>query len=459
MIYLKLIIGLFVAWLLGYLIVYLFDPAKKLPLFEGAALSFLVGQGAITLLLFFLFLLLVPNPMMIATLLIAIMFAVKLFIDKKKHFINFTGIANGIRRSFANKKNIMVVMIFVVLFSLLTVKISYLFVEACSKPEYAWDASGNWTVIGQRVYYAQEYRPDKVVDELQKHVSGYPRGLSLTHYWLFSWMGEANDQWSKIIFPLNLICLLIIFYYGLKPIRGRLGALAFTYFLASVPLLMYHATIGYADLTKTVYFAAGIIYFYRWLQTKQNSYFWFFAVTMALTTWIKMEGKVLYAIGFALLLYYLWQGCKEPLKNKLLYIGKYLSLYLIIGLPWQLFIMFGDLPYVQSSIHLSVSQFLAFHEKIYALMFMDGSWGIFWVIAAAAMLFFFRKQLIGANLYLLLAIILFYGNLLFIYSCFHDTVHFMQLTFSRVLLPIYPVAVFNMGCILPILKIDQKVQI
>jgi len=378
MVILRLFLGLLVAWLLGYLLVYLIDPEKKIPLMEGVALSYLIGQGAITLLLFLLFLLPITNRVMIATLLVVVLFTLKLFFDKKKRWINLAGLIDSLQRLFKNnKKSFLFILLFTVLLVSFAIKISYSFVETCSKPEYAWDASGNWTDVGKNYFYVEKYRPDKVFDELKAHVSGYPRAVSLMHCWLFSYMGEANDQWSKIIFPIELLCLLIIFYYGLKPARGQLGALAFTCFLSSAPLLLYHSTIGYADLTKTIYFAVGIICFYRWLKTKQDSYFWFFAAPLALTTWVKLEGKALYAIGLVLLLFYLWRSCRESLRSRLFYVGRYLSLFVIIGLPWQLFVMFNRLPDPQGTVQLSFSKFFELHQTMYSLMFMEGSWGLF----------------------------------------------------------------------------------
>jgi len=456
MIILKLFAGLFIAWMLGHLIIRFFDPGKKLSAFEDMALSYLVGQGSVTLLLFLLFLLPIAHQSLIITLLVVGSFAVKMFYDKSGHWRNKKisfGIFSGF---FLKRKNIIIVLLLIFLVSSLFIKISYSFVEACSKPEYAWDAAGNWTLAGKNYFYAEKYRTDKVVEELKNTVNSYPRGLSLMHYWLFWWMGEANDQWSKMIFPVELLCLLVIFYCGLKPARGQLGALVFVCFLCSAPIFLYHSTIGYADLTKTVYFAAGMIYFYRWIQTNQELYFWSFALPLAFTSWIKMEGRILYAIGFVLLLLYLWRDSKETLRSKIVHIGEYLLLFMVIGLPWQLFVLFNQLPGQEGWLSFSFYRFLEFHAKVYELLFLGGSWGMFWVLAAGTTLFFFKRQLSGRNFYLLAAILLFYGNLLFIYLCFSDTVDFMLLTFNRVLLPIYPVIVFNMGCVLPSLKIDEE---
>lgn len=455
----KLFLGLFAAWLLGDLIVYLFDAKKKISWLEGAALSYLIGQGALTFMLFLLFLLPITNQPVIVVLLVVTAAAWKMFFAKNKHLIGPAVVINGLRQYFGGKKSALFVWLLVVLITALSCKILYSFVETCSKPEYSWDASGNWTLAGKAYFYSEKQGPGEVLGELKKSVNGYPREISLMHYWLFWWMGEANDQRSKIIFPIELLCLLVIFYYNMKPARGHLGALAFTYFLCSSPLLLYHSTIGYADLTKTIYFAAGIIYFYRWLQTRQNNYFWFFAFSLVLTTWVKLEGKALYAIGLALLLIYLWLGCKEAIKNKVFYVGKYLFVLLLIGLPWQLFTRFNGLTDPQNTIGFSFSQFFEFHEKMYALMFLDGSWGIFWVLAAAITLLFIKRQIAGENLYLLMVIILFYGNLLFIYMGFHGTIGAMVANFNRVLLPLYPVAVFNLGWVAPKLSISPEIEI
>jgi len=465
---LKLFIGLFIAWLFGHLIVSFFDSKKNLPLIESIALSYLIGQGMIALLLFFLFLLPITNRPMIATLLVLILLAGKILFDKNKRIINIDTLRkdisslgliayiNDYKGRLINRRNLLAISLLLVLVTLLFCKISYVFIETCSKPEYAWDAAGNWLESGKNYYYAEKLRPDKILVELKKSPVGYPRGLSIMHYWLFSWMEEVNDQWSKIIFPLELLCLLTLFYYGLKPIRGELGAIAFAYLLSSAPIFIYHATIGYADFTRTTYFAVGIIYFYRWLQTKQNSYFWYFAIPITLTTWIKVDSKIHYAIGLILLIIYLWRSCQESLRNKISYVGWYLSLFALIGLPWQIFVTLNGLQDLQSvAIGFSYDRLLYLHKEMYNMMFLEGSWGVFWIIVPAILLFFPRRQLTGQNIYLFITILLFCGNLLFVFLCTFNLNYGISGVFNRILLPIYPVVVFNLGCVLPSLAVNK----
>lgn len=453
MILLRLFVGLFLTGALGFVIIGLTGAERKLSRLESAALSYLIGQGTLTLFLFFLFLLPIAHRTVVAASLIAVMFVLRLFFVRGKRAFSFEFL-----KRLDLKKSGLYFFIFTILVTGLFVKLSYAFVDALSKPEYSWDASGNWTVAGRNYYFLEQLEPDKLSAELANTVNGYPRAISIMHYWLFNWLGEANDQWSKIIFPVELLCLLIVIYYSLRQIRGDPGALAGTYLLFSAPLFLYHATIGYMDLSLTVYFSVGIIYLYRWALSGENSFFWLFSLPLAYTAWLKLEGKTLYAIGLVLLLVYLWRDFRGAAKSKLMYAAGYLALFLLIGLPWQLFIVFNHLPNAQT-ISPNLPKFFEFHRNMYESMFLQGSWGLFWLLGAAVMIFFFRRQLSGKNLYLFFALLLFYGDLLFVYLGFHSSVSEMAATFNRVLLPIYPIAVFNLACVLPPIKIGRDVNL
>jgi|GEM_PF-1727200 hypothetical protein len=472
MIILKLFIGLFVAWLFGYLIVSFFDSKKNLYLIENIALSHLLGQGLISLLMFFLFLLPITNRPMITILIVLILLAVKILFSlsngtsnldalrKKIGLLSPVARLNSFRRSLINRQSLIAMILLLVIVTLLFCKISYVFIETCSKPEYAWDAAGNWLESGKNYFYAEQFKPDKILVELKKCPVGYPRGLSIMHYWLFAWMGTVNDQCSKIIFPLEFLCLLIIVYYNLKPIRGELGAIAFVYLLASTPFFIYHATIGYADFTRTTYFAVGIIYFYRWLRTRQNSFFWFFAIPVTLTTWIKIDSKIHYVIGLVLLLFYLWRNCQEPLKNKIIYIGNYCLLFVLIGLPWQLFVSLNqllDLQHVEIGF-ISYDRIIFVHREMYNMMYIEGSWGVFWMMVTVGLLCFFKRQITKENIYLLITILLFYGGLLSIFLLTFLN-YGINGVFNRVLLPLYPIVVFNLGCVLPSLSVNKNIKV
>lgn len=260
------------------------------------------------------------------------------------------------------------------------------------------------------------------------------------HGWLFSVMRQANDQWSKIFFWINLLCLAIIFYRTVRTSGSRVKALFFTYFFLSCPYLIYMSTIGYADFTLMVYFSVGIVSFYQWMRTKQPAYFSLFAIFLASTTWIKLEGKLYLVLGMALVSLFVWLHNNYSLKEKLIKTAQYIGAYIIIGLPWQIFASSLQLA-SREQLAFRWPQFLELHRLIYIKMFIEGTWGIFWVIAIAGVLFGWRNLKSRENLALAVTILLFYGVLLSIFLLTGDAFGWFEVTYNRILLSIYPVVV------------------
>jgi hypothetical protein len=343
--------------------------------------------------------------------------------------------------------------------AIIMLKLTYSFVEASSKPEYTWDACAHWTYPGKVIYELDRRGMNDVPGLLAKfpgHICHYPKFIPLAHYWLFSWMGEANDQWSKIFIPLSLLCLVGFFYSSLRYSRGSLEALFFVWFLLSGPLFLYHSTFSYADLTSGIYFSVGVIAFYRWLKEKHDVYFSLFSVFLALTTWIKLEGRPLYLIGLAVLAVYLWFDRDKRSEEKLVKITRYIAAYAVIGLPWQVFMIINKMgdPYV---LEPHYNQIVSLLKDLYGNLFVDGSWGVIWFGIVAALLFFFKNLLKPGNRSLGLFLLGFHLLIPLIYMSF-DMFAWSGAAINRQWLNIYPVAVFTLGCITPRFKELQLIR-
>jgi hypothetical protein len=234
------------------------------------------------------------------------------------------------------------------------------------------------------------------------------------HYWLFSWMGQANDQWSKLFFPVNLLCFLVLFFNSLKKVRGSLGGLIFSYFLVSCPLLLYHATIGYADFIIAAYFSLGVIFFYGWAREREDVYFWLFAVFFSLTSWVKLEGKPLFILGGILLLLHLFRQHGRSFRPILKRVFHYFLVYAVIGLPWQVLLLVNQVS-TREKFAFHLAHFFELQARIYGALFGQGSWGIIWLAIVASILFFYKDLFRKENIYLVLTGLLFYGIILFIY--------------------------------------------
>lgn len=459
MVIVGLAVGLTIPILLGNIILFFLDSKKILKPVENLALSFMLGYAGITLLLFWSFFINLPYRVSIISGAIIASFVLKSFfrnnlgyaknllLQLKHQFVQIRG------WQFLNLRNILLILLMI----LIIFKLTYSFIETSSKPEYSWDASAFWTMDGKYFFHLNQEVPDKILKfylMFNNYHPDYPKQIPLMHFWLFSWMGEANDQWSKIFFPISLVCFLVLFYSSLRKTRGKLGAGFITYLLLSSPFFLYDSTIGYADFTRSAYFSLGVIFFYRWIHEKQDLYFWLFALFSSLTTWIKHEGKALCLVGLIILLIYVWNHHNRSVKAVLTKAGQYLSAYFVIGLPWQLFIIFNHLD-TREKLGLYLSHFFELHSKIYASLFVGGSWGIFWIMFVAVVMFFYKSFFKEENAYLVLTFLLLYGVALFIYQFTLDGYGIFSTSFNRIWLSAYPITVFMLGCIIP--KINRNI--
>ncbi|MBU0613838.1 hypothetical protein KJ766_00955, partial [Patescibacteria group bacterium] len=143
MLALRLLIGIIIPFLLGNAIIGVFDRKKILQSTENIATSFLIGLGAVTLLSFLSFWIALPYQIYLIGAFSILLFIFKIiFIDRGVQF-------NKPQSVKLNIKTILIILLLV----LIAIKLSYVFVEALSKPEYAWDACANWSLWGKRIFY------------------------------------------------------------------------------------------------------------------------------------------------------------------------------------------------------------------------------------------------------------------------------------------------------------------
>ncbi|MFA4858803.1 MAG: hypothetical protein WC901_01190 [Candidatus Margulisiibacteriota bacterium] len=438
-----LCLGLFLIFVLGWGIVWLLDRARVLRGMEKLAISFLLGQIGTTLLFFGFLVFRLPQPAFGEALLLGTLSLLIIFFERKNILAGILRIVPAIKQGLvwrpfngATFKR----WLLVILLLLIGLKLAYALVETGSKPEYAWDASGNWTACGKGLYYVTLEQPSRLPQFWASQGNNYPKHVSLMHGWLFSLMQQANDQWSKIFFWLNLLCLVMIFYQTVSATGTRWRALFFTYFLLSGPYFIYMSTIGYADFTLMVYFSVGIVYFYQWVRTKQETYFYLFSLFLAATTWIKLEGKPYAVLGMILVGLFVWLDKSYALKAKCIKTAQYIGAGLIIGLPWQCFALaqpWGS----RERLALHLPQALELLRLIYGKMFIEGTWGIFWIIAIAGVLLSWRKIKRREILALAVAVLLFFAVLLSIFLFTEDALGWFEVSFNRILLSVYPVVV------------------
>ncbi|MBN3032601.1 MAG: hypothetical protein JW873_00715 [Candidatus Saganbacteria bacterium] len=444
--YIGLIIGLLLTFCLGNVVLSFIDRDKKLALPEYLALSFLAGVSFTGLLVFLSFFLAIPGRVFVLGALIVMAFAARFVAAKEsERYLPLKPVKLPPKINWSWRT-----LAWLFLSALLASTFLYVFVETCSKPEYSWDTCGHWTAPAVNLFYFEKVIPQNTFKAMLEFGGNYyyPKQLTNMHYWLFGWMGVADDQWSKLFFPLALLCFVTIFYSALRKVKGPLGALFFTTVLLSSPFIVYLATIGYADVSVGLYFSTGIIFFYRWLKEGDDVHFWLFSLFVALTTWVKLEGKPLYLLGLAVLLVYLGKDFHGSLKEKAVRCGQYFAAYALTGLPWQLFLFFNHI-HTRERLANYLGYALEMQRQVYELLFLQGTWGLVPLLLLATVVVFFKRALRRENFYLLLTLLLFYALILFLYLFTLDTYFMLESGFNRHWIMVYPVSVFTLACLTP----------
>jgi hypothetical protein len=127
----------------------------------------------------------------------------------------------------------------------------------------------------------------------------YPLGIPNLELWFYLWLGEANQFWAKLIFPLFYAAgavLLAGFVASLT--RNFVLGLSAAFLLGFVPQFLVipgAAITGYADFPLAILYLAAI----GSLLLGREDEGWFGVAVFCLTflPWLKREGVVLWASG------------------------------------------------------------------------------------------------------------------------------------------------------------------
>ena len=172
------------------------------------------------------------------------------------------------------------------LFLLIAEKIGVIIWQLLRMPAYHSDTLKYWGTFGKALYSGQNFSTNpEHVDFLARpltRIVDYPfqmpiyRAIQATFN--FEW-NEFVARCDGLVFFLILCGLVGSFFYELTNKRWMsLGAM---YIIASLPLQVWHAASGYADIAVEAYIAAAVISFIRkeWLLC---------GLLMAGATWTKM---------------------------------------------------------------------------------------------------------------------------------------------------------------------------
>jgi hypothetical protein len=117
-------------------------------------------------------------------------------------------------------------------------------------------ADGIWYHVKGMVYFHEaRFDSERIIPQLRQ----YPPMIGLLYAWLIS----GGIERLPIIFPVLYFCLLIVVFHRLwdHSESSKTAAIG-TLVLGTTPYLWWHSFLPFLDLTATVFFALGILYWF-----------------------------------------------------------------------------------------------------------------------------------------------------------------------------------------------------
>ena len=182
----------------------------------------------------------------------------------------------------------------------LTLYIAYIILFVCvrgvSVPILEWDAI-SWIALKGKIFfyeksiYQQQYLPN----------SAYPLHVSLSLTWIALNLGEWSETLVKVIFPVYFVAYCLIHYSVIKLYLNKLWAKGSLALLLSANFFNYHSTIAYRDITIMFYFCSAILLILLWNRAKNNALLVVSSLFLGFASFVKLEGAIYMSIGLVIL--------------------------------------------------------------------------------------------------------------------------------------------------------------
>ena len=317
-----------------------------------------------------------------------------------------------------------------------------------------WDGLLVWEIKARYAFLNHGVLPAAYFTDAGRVFShpDYPLAIPLTELWLYLGMGEENQFWAKLIFPVfytvgaGLLALL-----GARLTGSRCLGLLLAVFLFFVPQVTVAAggvLVGYADVPLSIIYLAAIGYLLCALRRRGDGSFAIFAICLALLPWMKREGAILWGVACLAAALVLIAQRRSPRFWLALLPGS-----LVLG-AWKLFLVHhGAVTSLDfSSMSLSLlgmnsHRMIPILNTLLAEMARGADWGIFWGLAvlALAAVILVRPSLSGLLLASAIVLPIALYSVTYLFSAWPDYLDHVNASIPRLIVHVVPVALLLVG--------------
>lgn len=330
--------------------------------------------------------------------------------------------------------------------AVLALEVGIVFCVALKTP-LGWDGLLDWEIKARYAFLNGAVLPAHYYDSGRAFSHpDYPPAIPFTELWLYLWMGAAHQFWIKTIFPMfyaagaGLLALLC------RRLTGRTWAgyvvAALFFFVPQATLRMGGAVYGYVDFPISVLYLAAIGYLLCWIKSQSACHFRIYAVCLALLPWFKREGAILWLIaalaGAAIIL--------TQRKSRTMLLALVPGAIMIMA--WQFYLHAMHSPASQEFLPLSLTtlwhnagRLVRISQVLYFETSDPENWSIFWLISAAAIIYLFLRiqTLQSAVLFCAIVLPIMAYLSVYIFSAWPNYLQHAGTSLARLLMHVVPV--------------------
>lgn len=307
---------------------------------------------------------------------------------------------------------------------------------------FVWDIKARYFLISGGV-------PQSFFSDASRQWSHptYPLLLSLVEALVFRTLGGAH-QWADLtVTAMFVVGLVILFHEMVRRARGLLLAGLLTLVLITAPAFWMNALVANADLPMALFVLAGAWFVYRWFDHGRRIQDMILGgVLLAGAMWVKHEGLVVWSTGAAVMA--AWT-VYTSIHRRTLRWGP-LCAYTVPAItlvPWWLSVAHGGVS-DRDFVPVSVTWLVEHSNRIPVLIGMliaeltnFRRWGIAWILVGAGVVL--KPPLRSPGRCFLLAVVLVHTVILTLVYTFSTWVPYtlqVDVSASRVIFQVFPVS-------------------
>ncbi len=334
--------------------------------------------------------------------------------------------------------------------------------DVITTPAFFNDTITNWNARAKVYVALEEFSlslPSQNPGDFSSGISSYPPSVPLVKAWLASLAGAWHEGLVNAIHFVWYLALLILVFLTLRRTSSWLIAVFGTYVLSSLPLMLTHSMVAYADIFMALHlFIPSILLFHALHQEERGTALSFLKLSVfaiGLVPFTKNEGLLLYfpllvlfsAVTHGLLLKRAVLSTRD-MRRSLLWTASFVLLILI---PWLVFkwthgLDFGNAKPLGG---FSVSWQSGVLQSVAVSLFFHGSWLLLFPLLLFLLVTQWRVAFLSRTAFLTILLLVLFCGQLSLYLFTGLSVEAMKQTgYGRGLIHLVPIAVVLISLLL-----------